>query len=104
MKIYKNISAIFLLLLVITYSIDLHGLSHFVDNDQPDDHQQCEICIIQHQSEDNGIAILPLNEYTFNYDISNLYVAHNPIITSQKPSYNLYLKGQNFNRPPPAHL
>jgi len=101
MKFLKQHIAVFLLLIVASYSVDLHGLSHAFENDYANDDKQCEICILHHQHQETSISILPTNDYfenQFAVDNFNLKV---DFTTHQVVYQNLYFEGQHFNKPPP---
>lgn len=101
MKILKPYLALMFMLIAVSYSVDLHALSHTFENEHSDDKQQCELCIINHQKDQSDFAIQP-NFEDFNF--VPLLIENETglqILSSQPSISSIYFRGQFFNRPPP---
>lgn len=101
MFISKNYIALFLLAIVATFSLDLHGLSHAFEDDYANDDKQCEICIIHHQHHETSVSILPSNDHFENQFLLEDINLKVDFKTSRVVYHNLYFEGQYFNKPPP---
>jgi hypothetical protein len=93
-----------MLFIAISYSVDLHGLSHSFENDSSNDSKHCELCIITHQKEQSSFALEP-NSNDFNFISFEFNVERNQNITSpQTATQTIFFRGQLFNRPPPFYI
>lgn len=100
---FKKHIAVILLLIVATYSVDLHGLSHTFENDYNDD-KQCEICILHHQHHETSVSILPENDYFENLFLEDKFSLKVDISSYHFTYQNLYFKGKYYNKPPPQFI
>lgn len=103
MKIkFQRFVALLLMFTAFLYSLNIHGLSHVFEDSHIDDNQHCELCIINHQKQQDTFALTPVSD-SFNLNISLEII--NPNISTelvQNTFQSLFLDGQLFNRPPPA--
>lgn len=101
MQSFKTYLAYFLLFIVVSYSVDLHAWSHNLDDSAHNDSQQCELCIINHQKDQNNPALQP-NLEDYNLILLPIMEQVNvKVISSQTSISSLHFYGQFFNRPPP---
>lgn len=104
MKRFKNLLTLILLVIAVNFSVDLHGLSHIFESEQEDDSNTCELCIINHQKEQNNFALQP-SQLNFEYHDLIYFDTHlSKINSSQTSPQTFYLIGQLFNRPPPSYV
>lgn len=101
MKILKTYFSGLLLIIAISYSIDLHSISHTFDNDHPDDSNHCELCIINHQKDQHYFVLQP---FFYEFDLIP-FISQEEInsvfVSTQISIRSTYFLGQFFNRPPP---
>lgn len=101
MKKFKTDLSFLLMLIAISYSVDLHGLSHTFDTDHADDTKQCELCIISHQKDQNIFALQPVQDsFIFTPFVFKKESKRRDHYSSNL-IYTNYFLGQFFNRPPP---
>lgn len=90
-----------LLIIAVSYSIDLHSLSHTFEKNHADDSNKCELCITNHQKDQNFFILEP----SFNdFDLIPLFSLEGlsqKVQSAQTSYYNIYFIGQFLNRPPP---
>lgn len=102
MKVFKPYLSIFLLLVAVTYSINLHGLSHtFEDNHKDNDQKSCELCIINHQEGKTFLALEPHSDFIEFIPSVLIEEGNREIISAQIFIFSHYFSGQLLNRPPP---
>ena len=103
-KILKKHITLLLMFTAISYSLDIHGLTHVFEDTNTDDKQHCEICIVNHQKHQDSFSLTPVSE---NFNFKNpVETVHYKLSTdfTQNLFQNLFLEGQLFNRPPPSHV
>lgn len=103
MKILKTQVSFLLLIIAISYSVDIHGLSHTFD-EHSDDNKQCELCVISHDKDQHVYALKPIK---VKFDFSPFEFTEKSsgsIKATTISSQSTYLRGQFFNRPPPFTL
>ena len=103
-KILKKHITFLLMFTAISYSLNIHGLTHVFEDSQTDDKQHCEICIVNHQKHQDSFSLTPVSE---NFNFKNpVETTTTKILTvyAQNSTQNLFLEGQLFNRPPPLHI
>lgn len=104
MKRFKNLLTLILLVFAVNFSVDLHGLSHVFESEHEDESNTCELCIFNHQKEQNNYALEP-SQVCYEYqDLTNIDTRISKINSSQTSPQTFYLIGQLFNRPPPSYV
>ena len=101
MLVFKRFISGILLILAVSYSLDMHGLTHIFENENPEESNHCELCIINHQKEQTYFVLLSAPaDFVF---IPHTYFAENKnsVISVFGSIQSIYLTGQLFNRPPP---
>ena len=102
MKKSKTYISLFLLLVAVTYSINIHGLSHtFEDHHNDNDNKSCELCIINHQKDQTFFALEAHSDFIEFIPFTLFEDNSREIVSSQILSHSKYFSGQFFNRPPP---
>lgn len=104
MKIFKTYISFALIFIAISYSIDLHGLSHAFENDHSKDSPHCELCIINHQKDQTFFALEPNSSEFEIASFPIITVVENVIFHPQISTHSYFFSGQFFNRPPPDTL
>jgi len=101
-KKFKTYISLFLLLVAVTYSINIHGLSHsFEDHHNDNDNKSCELCIINYKKDQTLIALEPHSDFIEFIPNALFEDKSREIISSQILINSKYFSGQFFNRPPP---
>jgi len=101
---FKTYLSGFLMIVALSYSINLHGLSHALENNHNDDSNHCELCIINHQKDQNHFILQP-NFNVFDFIRFALTDENSSLfISTQILVHPTYLLGQFFNRPPPSTI
>ncbi len=104
MQSFKRHIAFLLLISTVVYSVDLHGLSHVFEDAHDDDSNHCEMCIINHQKDQNNFALEPC-QGSFEVPVQiSFFTGFQEIHTDQASFKSLFLNGQLFNRPPPPYI
>ena len=101
---FQKFIASALIFTALVYSLDIHGLMHIFEDSQGDDKQDCEICIINHQKQQDSFSLTPNNETVVFQNPVEIKIQNNSIHFAQNSTQNLFLNGQLFNRPPPSHI
>jgi hypothetical protein len=101
---FKRHIAFLLLIFTVVYSVDLHGLSHVLEDAHEDDSNHCELCIINHQKDQNHFALEPCQDSFELPILVSLFTGFQEIHTEQASFKPHFLNGQLFNRPPPLYI
>jgi hypothetical protein len=97
--------SLFLLVVAVTFSMNLHGWSHiFEDHHNDTNHNQCEVCLINYQKNQKTLALEPQPFSLEFYSLDLLQVNRKSINSSQNLAYYKKFIGQLFNRPPPFYI
>jgi hypothetical protein len=97
--------SLFLLLVAVTYSINIHGLSHtFEDHHTDNDNTTCELCIINHKKDQSFFALEPHSDFIEFIAYNQFEDVCREIISAQIEIPSHYFLGQFFNRPPPSYI
>lgn len=99
---FKRFVALLMMFTAFIYSLDIHGLSHAINDIHIDDGQNCELCIINNQKYQDVYALTPSSQ-SFSLICPHNYLSINFSPKLEKDTIqNLFLEGQLFNRPPPT--
>jgi len=104
LKINKIHTSFFLLLVAISFSINIHGLSHIDDSHNNENDATCELCVINKTEEKLCFGLVP-EPILFSIEDLNGLENKKTLLSSRQiiPSKKLY-KSDCFNKPPPTSI
>ena len=94
----------FLLLICLSFSVDIHGLFHHDSSTDNEDRKTCELCIINLTEDNVDVGLIPSETHSSDKKISIVTHLDAPLASHEETFSKKLFKSDTLNKPPPYSI